>query len=270
MEQNFSLDFNEAVNERVKKICEPLNTLGITTFTHTRCFQDGKAMRIASNLEWSKKFFENNFHIHSQGYQQNIKEASDEKNDLKIYVWNGIPENEIYSALQQYGIWNGITICENDEQSIGGWSFGSSMDTPNMVNFLLSNIKILKHFILYFKDTAHDILDTSDQRKLYQIPGFSLDCDVDNKMYSLIKEFFKKTKINRYYLKDNKNIYLSPREFECLFYLSTGKNMKQVAQVLNLSPRTVETYLVKIKNSYGVNYKNDLIHLFLDNIYKWL
>lgn len=270
MNKKYSLDFNEEINETIKNICEPLNSLGITTFTHTKCFQDGKVMRLASDLQWSKKFFENNFHIHSQGYQKDIEGVCSEKNDLKIHIWNGNPQNEIYTALQQYGIWNGITLCENDEQSIGGWSFGSSTDQTNMVNFLLQNINILKHFILYFKDAAHDILDTSDQRKLYQIPGFSFNRVLDNETHALIKEFFNKTKIKRYYLNENKKEHLSLREFECLFYLSIGKNVKQTAQILNLSPRTVETHLVKIKMNYGLNYKSDLIQLFLDNIYKWL
>jgi DNA-binding CsgD family transcriptional regulator len=42
-------------------------------------------------------------------------------------------------------------------------------------------------------------------------------------------------------------ITLTPREFQCLKYLMQGYSAKQTAQVLNISPRTIECYLKNIK-----------------------
>lgn len=43
------------------------------------------------------------------------------------------------------------------------------------------------------------------------------------------------------------NYSLSTREYECLSFLARGKRVKEIALLLNLSPRTVESYVNIIK-----------------------
>lgn len=52
-----------------------------------------------------------------------------------------------------------------------------------------------------------------------------------------------------YHLEDEtSNIYLlSERQLECLFFLLRGKSDKEIAKILNLSPRTVESYIQEVK-----------------------
>ena len=52
---------------------------------------------------------------------------------------------------------------------------------------------------------------------------------------------------------------LSVRESECLFYLIRGKTAKSIAAKLNLSVRTVESYIDYIKFKMGCYTKEDLI-----------
>ncbi|KTC86092.1 MULTISPECIES: PAS and helix-turn-helix domain-containing protein [Legionella] len=52
---------------------------------------------------------------------------------------------------------------------------------------------------------------------------------------------------------------LSPREQICLHYLSQGLTYKQIAKELNLSPRTVETYINSAKSKLGIETKAQLI-----------
>ena len=46
---------------------------------------------------------------------------------------------------------------------------------------------------------------------------------------------------------------LTRRELECFFHVIQGKTAKQIAQVLNLSPRTVESYLDNVKLKLTLN-----------------
>lgn len=57
---------------------------------------------------------------------------------------------------------------------------------------------------------------------------------------------------------------LSPRESECMFYLLRGKTSKQIAEILNLSARTVEQYVNSLKNKLSCSTKSDLISKMLD------
>ncbi|MBT4879889.1 MAG: helix-turn-helix transcriptional regulator [Alphaproteobacteria bacterium] len=75
---------------------------------------------------------------------------------------------------------------------------------------------------------------------------------------------------NRYYLKNQFNSsYLTKREVECLQHLATGKIVKEVAQSLNLSPRTVDFYLKNIKEKTGCRSKSQLISLYFGNVARW-
>lgn len=55
------------------------------------------------------------------------------------------------------------------------------------------------------------------------------------------------------------NPALSRRERECLSLLLEGKSAKQSGRVLNLSPRTIETYLDAIKQKFGCRTKLEII-----------
>ena len=46
--------------------------------------------------------------------------------------------------------------------------------------------------------------------------------------------------------------HLTPRENQCLFYLTQGWDTKSIAKHLNLSTRTIESYILKIKQKHGV------------------
>lgn len=59
-----------------------------------------------------------------------------------------------------------------------------------------------------------------------------------------------------------KNFHLSERERECIQYLCSGFSIKQIARKLNVSPRTIETYIERSKNKLGCVNKADLIIKF--------
>lgn len=58
-------------------------------------------------------------------------------------------------------------------------------------------------------------------------------------------------------------IYLTQRELECIQFYAYGKSAKQVASILTISSRTVETHLANIKRKFKVNSKSELIEKYL-------
>lgn len=61
-------------------------------------------------------------------------------------------------------------------------------------------------------------------------------------------------------------VYLSQREFECVKLLVKGKTIKMIAQILGLSPRTVEHYLENIRSKLGIASKTELIDVVINHI----
>ena len=52
---------------------------------------------------------------------------------------------------------------------------------------------------------------------------------------------------------------LSVREMECLYHFLKGNTLKEIAAILNLSKRTVESYYDNIKSKFGCDTKTALI-----------
>ena len=57
------------------------------------------------------------------------------------------------------------------------------------------------------------------------------------------------------------NLHLSPREAECVFFLLRGHTIKEVANILDLSPRTIEFYLKNIKTKLSCNKKREVLEI---------
>lgn len=79
------------------------------------------------------------------------------------------------------------------------------------------------------------------------------------------EQSFKKPKcIKNYFLgKKLKNLYLTKREAECMLLLLKGKTINGIAIILNLSPRTIEFYLKKMKIKLNCRTKFELIELII-------
>jgi DNA-binding CsgD family transcriptional regulator len=90
--------------------------------------------------------------------------------------------------------------------------------------------------------------------KLVGISGFSLD-------FSSI-HLSDNNKTQEFMLSLRKKF--SCRESEVLFHLARGKSARDISQKLNLSKRTVESYLNNIKSKTGVSTKSELIEKIID------
>ena len=62
-----------------------------------------------------------------------------------------------------------------------------------------------------------------------------------------------------YQFSDDGHLYLTQREADCIYFLVQGMTIKEAAEALLLSPRTVEFYLKRIKDKFGEPSKKKLL-----------
>jgi DNA-binding CsgD family transcriptional regulator len=74
---------------------------------------------------------------------------------------------------------------------------------------------------------------------------------LDSKIQNRVHEIAKKN-------------HLTSREFDCLFHLSTGRTAKEIALALNISPRTVEAHIDKIRVKTTCVTQKEIIQWFDD------
>ena len=84
------------------------------------------------------------------------------------------------------------------------------------------------------------------------------------------EKYYKKSqKSERTYTVDNILTMsgLAKRELDCVFYILRGKTMKEIAKILNISWRTVESYVFRIKAKWNCETKKQIIEYGLLNGY---
>lgn len=62
-------------------------------------------------------------------------------------------------------------------------------------------------------------------------------------------------------------LLLTKREAECLYFLSRAMSTKKIAQILELSPRTVEVYINQLKIKMNITRKSALIEKAIELAY---
>lgn len=72
-------------------------------------------------------------------------------------------------------------------------------------------------------------------------------------------------KSERHYVRDSRGVYLTTREAEASWLIARGCTIREVAQKMSLSPRTVEFYLGNVRHKLGAQNKNELLQILYDN-----
>jgi DNA-binding CsgD family transcriptional regulator len=129
---------------------------------------------------------------------------------------------------------------------------------------------ILYRFILYLKDHGETILAAAHQHKILIKKGFEVaefpknyltNIDFFNEMITSKQNFLKKTPIRKYTTEDSSipNVKLSKRQIDCITYLLKNKTSREMAELMNISSRTAESYIENIKFKLNCNSKLELI-----------
>jgi DNA-binding CsgD family transcriptional regulator len=261
-----SLVFNQSIHERMLAVCKPLEQFGINYFYYIKIFNDGRKFYITNNFHFLKHVVENNLNLKpSPVMAQEIAQLSQMNSHCAL--WTGLPKDERHEILYQINIWNGISFYHKTKEYTEAFGFASNKENDNILNFYINKKSILDLFFVFFKEKNSDLINIQDENKFIQpISIFHNDIASPSALLdsNIIENFLKNITTEKFYLKNG--ISLGKREGECLTYFSTGKTAKEIARIMNLSPRTVESYIINVKRKVGINKKSELIDLFLDNM----
>ena len=246
--------YNKMINARLRDVCAPLLREGITTFACHRYLENGTILRISTNLEWSDFYFEHKFF--NSGYIEDLVKTPSKGNGVVFWGHKEPNHNNIYDALYDFDIWNGVTLSKRDGTSIVSYSFGTSRQWLGAKDFYNANMNFLKNFILYFEEKASDLIDAEDTNKLIHTKfkeGFGSVFPSD---HALPMEDIAP------HLKGLKD--LSKQEYAVLYNLSRGKTLEGTSETLGLGVRTIESYFRNIKNKLQISSKSELLEYFLN------
>ncbi len=250
----------------VSQICAPLLNLNITFFSYTKIYKDGSRIDINNSPIAAKNYYEN------ERYMKAVMESDPFAITDKFLLWSIFPEDKAIKTCRDYfNIDYGITIVDKYEDFCELSHFATTRNNYSIVNFYLNNLDILKTFIIYFKDKAQDLIRKFETNKIKIISNENDNKEKENRLYpnlnivssSLKKEFLNSLEINKFFLINNNNeIYLTKRETECLHWCVLGKSASEIAILLNISPRTVESHLSTVKLKLNCTKQSQLVRSY--------
>lgn len=268
-----AFEFNSSIHRFVTLICTPLfqNTC-IKHFRYMRMYKNYKYLSIGTCLPYLEQ------------YLQNLKEPGKvfepdkiysspslltTRSDLTYFLWPNKYSEEVkdplFDLLYHFDIWNGFTISRCTDDYVETWSFATSKNEESTTQFYINNLPLLDSFVMYFQERISDFIKEINDDKLavFQTP-FNLNCKINDVKPNLSDNLVPSNSLSEIFnpLNNNNKISsLSKRELECLYHIVRGHATKKVANIMGISPRTIEAHINSIKRKTKANYKTDLSSL---------
>lgn len=259
--------YQEKHSELLINACKPIfETLGFTFFEYTKVYYNAKYFTLNTSNEFSKYYFENIKTESFVGCAENIDWENYHQQEAQINIgFSFFPDKPISKsgkALLDFNHWGGITFHRAHIDHCECWHFVLDKNSENKNNILLKYSHIIKDFIIYFNHQFDNIINNNHSEKLAVYNDGLILPDIYHFHEQSKKLRDLQEKISLYNLRiriNGRDLKLSKREVECLNLLANGNNTKEVARILSISPRTVETYIHAIKSKSGLRFKNALI-----------
>jgi DNA-binding CsgD family transcriptional regulator len=253
--------FSTGITPKIKEICNPLQQyLGVNCFGYLKVYRDCKYLAFINGYEDFRKKYIENIRKLDPFLVKTIRQVPLNTPYFMLWPTKYIKLPPVVSLYKENNIWHGFYIIYNQKEYCEIFTFAFNTQAEAKEQFYFQNSNLLVKFTHYFRNKAADILDDRDKSK---IALFSEKFDFSYVEDSNKKLFLEEIDTNLVLRGMNGNLVnLTNRESEALKLLVKNKTMKEVAQLLDLSPRTVETYINNLKLKLGVSYKNQLIEIF--------
>lgn len=215
--------------------CFLLETFGFNYFQYLRCYADGSINCLTNNTGL--------FEIAKEYHDQPIVFSSFEEGHKNVpfywFLWDEAlpPTAPVQLAREKLNFHNGLTWVRRTKDYYDMIAVALPYEHSNPGSFYLNKIEMIEQFIYDFDKKNQDLLHVMDKSAI-ALPKAYRDVNYQDMCLS-------EGKIN---VRGKAGMtYLTTQELACLRFFLQGLSYKQIAQMLEISPRTVETYLIRVK-----------------------
>ncbi|WP_367608399.1 helix-turn-helix transcriptional regulator [Legionella sp. W05-934-2] len=231
------------------ELCRPIfNATPINYIGFARLYKDGSRSYLISNPNWGEVLLKNNYHL--AGTEDALIQGPAAEHQLwsisSMFSINQQTENLFKDCVaNNYG--NGITLLERGKDCVEFFHICADSGYESVNPYLENNIDQLWNHILHLKEVLFsnkELKDAYNLKYYYDIKErLSKRHDLSNNL-----DTYHPKEIKKYYLGGNfGDAYFTQREIDCLKLIYQNYNAKEQAKILQLSHRTIECHLEKIK-----------------------
>lgn len=260
----------------LKNICKPLHHFNITYFSHVHIDNDKNFCAIGNNPGFIGSYFRKKY------YNDDVHMANPNKFD-NFVMWDALDlggrSNTMHEEASVFGVKHTFTIIEKSSAGSDFYHFANNSMSKSINQVYLANMDLLKKFILYFKHTMHQAKDLA---RAYDIQfkiddnasGYIVKTDENLKqtnrslfIQSVSNDILKPEEACILFHKDSaKPIILAPQQMKCFKLLVAGLTAKEMAIKLNLSYRTINHYLDRLRKILGCRSSKEMISVYRSQI----
>lgn len=251
------------------ELCKPLAEFHINHFTYQKQFNDGSQISLSNKPQWIADYYNMNL------YQTSLFEEKPSNYKAEFNIWLGEYDLEVYRYGRiYYNTAHSITITEPNHDGCEHYLFSTPPEYEQAIHYLSNNMDILYRFILYLKDRGAAVFKAAHTSKIIVQRSFEHKDDkslLNDKFYQQMqaakRNFLKNTPTPRFIFEEGEDngIKLTQREISCIISLMQNKTAAETAALMNISRRTVESYLDNIKIKLNCNTKSDLVQKIAKN-----
>ncbi len=249
-------------SDRIQKTTRPLKDhLGVDYFTYHKIDLEGNYTVLVDRPDWAEHYVQNQLYRldpylrHPDVYQSGICKV--EANGSEEYV------DQIMSSGKKFHLDLCVLLIEKTKTGVEFFGFAGNQATCGIDTLSMNTPQLLKSFATHFRSEMSSLItqmskEASSLKDLKGADFYTKDTIAPWALSEALLAFLTDLGLQKEVENFRK---LSERERECLHYLFMGKSAKDTALIMNLSPRTIESYLENMKNKMGCYTKGDLFSL---------
>lgn len=251
IQDNFSQNPSLAHHNLLNAVCEPLGTIGVHFFGYTAVDKEGNAFCLGSKADYAAEYLRrnharNDVHTHTENAKKQFHY------DFWDYLEMNKNTEELYQMAAAFNQGHTLTITQHDDDMTHCYHFSGHLTDDAINQRYLEKMDSLHAYINYFSDCMKTIPELA---AVYSLPVNIDETAKQEKKINLIhsdprKIHFEKEANNRLYFKHQSRYYLTQKERECLQWLRLGKSASLIAEIKQVSRKTIERYIESIKAKY--------------------
>lgn len=202
-------------------------------FNFIRLYSNGNAFYLCDNYEWLNYYLSHGYPAIG-AFEQNTSLRSNE-----FVLWSALDDKDpivVYSR-ELFNIKYGITLIRKFKEGFDFFNFGTANNSLSAFNIITSQLNDLNKFIDTFYDRSKSLILTMEKTPLNLK---ELKCEP---LSSDVKKIYLGPMYNY--------SHLTEKEVSYLKNLTDGMTIPEIANLWNISPRTIEKHLENIKHKLG-------------------
>ncbi len=243
---NYCSNLNELAGDLIRD-------MDLGNFCYHRIYKDGSEIMLSNTPKWTEHWYKNKYLLSSV-----IKDWGLTRFEHFVAPANSEQPTFVLELKEICNINQGVGLRFINENYCDFFGLNVADQNGIAINSLLNNLDFLKNFCSSLSKTLELTFKKCEVNRI--IPFVKPDIDLS---------FFleKKREIGSLLTQTpllNLSLF-SNRETDCIKKLLLGKTMREAAEELFVSPRTVETHMENIKNKLGCNKKSEVITFLFKN-----